>query len=340
MGITNVFADISWAFRSIFAYKRRSLATGAGLILGAAILSSIFFYGGMLNVIAIQDLIASPEADIIFNPSGTGSISNVTSVSQNIEGHKEVANSIFQYAYANQMSNTESEIFPVVVPEDFNGSLSNPWISEEQIYSPVIIPDSELKDQQLEDIYISRGTGDLSGAGCLLNIWYFRHLNIHLNDVINLNLSIIQYQTKNSTYGPVVIASTLLSLEVKGFFANSNVYSSNHIIIAGHNVDSDITDLMRVNGMFRWLVKLDYSKLPVNSAKNLQTAIQSLIFRIEQENNGAIRGDDLVSYKLAFMQIQSVIMQIVNAVLYIPAIILSLILVNFGTLNKFQVPDE
>ena len=68
MKITNIFSTLGLAFRSIFTNKRRSVSIGAGMILGAAIFSSIFFYGSMINSITVQDIIDNTEAEIAFSP--------------------------------------------------------------------------------------------------------------------------------------------------------------------------------------------------------------------------------------------------------------------------------
>ena len=54
---TNPFSYIGYAFHSILSHKRRNLSISAGIILGAAIFSSIFFYGALVNAIAVEDIV-------------------------------------------------------------------------------------------------------------------------------------------------------------------------------------------------------------------------------------------------------------------------------------------
>lgn len=63
---------IQLAFKSIISYKRRSLSIVAGLILGAAIFSSIFFYGSIVKTIAVMDIVNNIEAEVIFYPNDLG----------------------------------------------------------------------------------------------------------------------------------------------------------------------------------------------------------------------------------------------------------------------------
>lgn len=332
MKIGNILSDFVFAIRSIYSHKRRSLATGAGLILGVAILSNVFFYGGMLNVIAIQDIIESPAGDVFFTPSRPLTSENISEVTQTIETIDEVQDSTFFYGVL--VTYYYGQIFPFVIDSDYNGSLDYYLFSKENAPAFVVttIPDEELENNQIPGVDIAYGTNDLSGNGCLLSINARKNYNIKINDTLNLNFVIVNLEemekNNDSNY---ILASMSLSCVVRGFFYDNRVYQSNTIIIASHNVNEQLIETMENNSLFGWSVKLDYSKLPVNNMNNLRTAIKSVRFEIEQSTHGMVYGIDLVSTDILVMQTQNIIMQIVNAVLYIPAIILSLMLVGFGT---------
>ncbi|MHA2255614.1 MAG: hypothetical protein ACXAAM_06065, partial [Candidatus Heimdallarchaeaceae archaeon] len=68
MKIRSVFSFIGFSFRSMFSNKRRSISIGAGMVLGAAIFSSIFFYGSIINSITVQDMIENVEFEVTFRP--------------------------------------------------------------------------------------------------------------------------------------------------------------------------------------------------------------------------------------------------------------------------------
>ena len=57
MKIKDFFSHIGYSLHSILSHKRRNLSLGAGIVLGAAIFSSIFFYGSLVNTIAVQDIV-------------------------------------------------------------------------------------------------------------------------------------------------------------------------------------------------------------------------------------------------------------------------------------------
>ncbi len=61
MKISSFFSFIGFSFKSMFSNKRRSISIGAGMVLGAAIFSSIFFYGSIINSITVQDMIENVE---------------------------------------------------------------------------------------------------------------------------------------------------------------------------------------------------------------------------------------------------------------------------------------
>ena len=68
MKISSFFSFIGFSFKSMFSNKRRSISIGAGMVLGAAIFSSIFFYGSIINSITVQDMIENVEFEVTFRP--------------------------------------------------------------------------------------------------------------------------------------------------------------------------------------------------------------------------------------------------------------------------------
>ena len=68
MKIRNIFSFIGFSFKSMYSNKRRSISIGAGMVLGAAIFSSIFFYGSIINSITVQDMVENVEFEVHFVP--------------------------------------------------------------------------------------------------------------------------------------------------------------------------------------------------------------------------------------------------------------------------------
>ena len=184
MKFTNIFSTLGLAFRSIFSNKRRSVSIGAGMILGAAIFSSIFFYGSMINSITVQDIIDNTEAEIAFSPISDVSEYTPEQFANMITEEIEIEDSIVLYGGMQPLDDEfevfyDSQITPEVNFTEYSGVLN-----ARPFYTPFIIDDDFLNNSIINSVNMVAGENDLSGNNCLLSIEQYKNLGIQLNDTL------------------------------------------------------------------------------------------------------------------------------------------------------------
>lgn len=330
MKIRNIFSFIGFSFRSMYANKRRSISIGAGMVLGAAIFSSIFFYGSIINSITVQDMIENVEFEVTFE-----------SYEENVEQTpKELASLIKQEAefdecivtFGNDYSfstETSYTLYHSYLTPSFNFSEYSGLQVNQPYFNPIIVDEDSINTTIAERIEVVAGETDLLGDGVLISVNQYRSLGIQINDTLaftfGLNRSV--YQS-----GPDPLDTNLvlfdLNITVRGFFQPGLMLGNRNMIISTHNFNTSIISNLTYYKMFQLPAKLNLDEFPLNDITDLNEAISIVITRIEQKY--PLEGHNLIRGALWEYQGVIIFMQIIDTVLYIPAIVLSIILINLG----------
>ncbi|MHA1303877.1 MAG: ABC transporter permease [Candidatus Heimdallarchaeaceae archaeon] len=320
---------IQIALKSIVSYKRRSLSIGAGMVLGAAIFSSIFFYGSIVKTIAIMDVVNNIEAEVTFMPYGVG-FTNPITVAEDIKNEPEVADTTVIYGWGGQpIDKKDEQIVTFELMANVSKTDFEPYFIE-----PKMVHEDYVNSSIIQSIQISEGKIDLSTGSCLISESMYRTYGIEVGDVLPLNLTsaicTIDYDTYR--YNITESYTALMNLTVRGLFRSSSnsYFSSNDIIFSSSNANSDLIENLNEYGYFVIATKLDYDNLPIDDANELSDSIDIMIQRIKRRYPNQIDGINHVGFLIMMNTVQIVLMQIIDFVLYIPAIILSIILINFG----------
>ena len=328
MKITNFFSTLGLSFRSIFSNKRRSISIGAGMVLGAAIFSSIFFYGSMINSITVQDMVDNTEAEIAFRPIDEEPEFAPIEYASKITEEIEIDDSIVLYGGMNYIED-EGEVFinsqfiPNINFTEYSGVQD-----AEPFFVPFIIDTDFLNNSIIQSINIAAGSNDLSDDGILLSIEQHRTLGIQLNDTLPFNFTLYKVDYSSGFDTTEILETHSLNLTVKGFYRTSLLLDDTHFLVGSHNLPTGTIQNMTSYGMFRIASKLNLEEFPLNDLLDLNEAIEQVIRRIEQKID--LEGNNLISGNLFAFIGMITIMQILDTVLYIPAIVLSIILINLG----------
>ncbi|MHA1465602.1 MAG: ABC transporter permease [Candidatus Heimdallarchaeaceae archaeon] len=328
MKITNIFSSLGLAFRSIFSNKRRSISIGAGMILGAAIFSSIFFYGSMINSITVQDIIDNTEAEIAFAPISVDPEYSPEQFANMVTEEVEIEDSIVLYGGMQEGDDSfegfyDSQITPEVNFTEYSGVINaNPF------YTPFVIDDNFLNNSIVNSINMAGGENDLSGNNILLSIDQYKSLGIQLNDTLLFNFTIYKWDYSGGFDNTEILETHMLNLTIKGFFRNSLLLGNQFLLMGSHNIPSGIIANMSSYQMFRIASKLNLEEFPLSDLMDLNDAIEQVIRRIEQKYD--LEGNSLISCQLFSFLGMITIMQLLDTILYIPAIVLSIILISLG----------
>ena len=324
-----VYSFIGFSFKSMISNKRRSFSIVAGMVLGAAIFSSIFFYGSIINSITVQDMIDNVEAEVTFYPSS--SAMNVTpfELANLITNEEEFLESVVVYGRFAQYDKYDRNKFHYsYITPDFNFTTSIGVDLGQPVYFPMIV-DSEFKNSSIiEGINIVAGENNLDDSGILLSINQYKNLGIQINDTLPFSFYLNKTVFNGLTYDDVGLIDHSFNLTVKGFFNPSLLLDDENIIISSESFNSTIIANLTTFGMYHIPTKLDLTKFPLSNLIKFNDYITTVLKRMEQL--AEVRGRNLISSVLFAYQGLIIIMQIIDSVLYIPAIILSIILINLG----------
>ncbi len=332
MKIGNPFSYIGYAFHSIISHKRRNLSIGAGIILGAAIFSSIFFYGAQVNTIAVQDIVNDVEAEVIFYPNAAINTSkSPTELAESIEENEEfIDTTIF---YGQDFSGKIYYLTGFYLLEDNSTDIIHfPWGEN---FEANIFDSTDQEGELIQDLKIIQGDLNFDNRGCLLSDKIARTYGISVNQTLNFNMTIGQIFIHPDGYTFTSIYYSLINLTVSGFF-QSILFDDSAVIFSSEDLDTELIDRLTEYKLYSFFTKLDYSNLPVNELQELNRKIDSLVERVEIQNGGEILGINIVSTWLGENQMRIIIMQLIDTILYIPAIFLSLILTTSGTELSLQ----
>ncbi|GAH45050.1 unnamed protein product, partial [marine sediment metagenome] len=189
MKIGNPFSFIGYAFHSIISHKRRNLSIGAGIILGAAIFSSIFFYGAQVNTITVQDIVNDVEAEVIFYPNAAINTSkSPTELAESIEENEEfIDTTIF---YGQDFSGKIYYLTGFYLLEDNSTDIIHfPWGEN---FEANIFDSTDQEGELIQDLKIIQGDLNFDNRGCLLSDKIARTYGISVNQTLNFNITIGQ----------------------------------------------------------------------------------------------------------------------------------------------------
>ncbi|MFW9852164.1 MAG: ABC transporter permease [Candidatus Thorarchaeota archaeon] len=330
-----IFSFIGFSFRSMFSNKRRSISIGAGMVLGAAIFSSIFFYGAIINSITVQDMIENVEFEISFQPYEEPIEQTPQELANLIKQEEEFEECIVTYGNTYVITTETSYTFynsyltPSVNYSEFSGiDVSQPY------FSPIIVQEESINTTIADRINLVAGEINLQDDGILLSIEQYRSLGIQINDTLPFTFGLNRSVWAEPDMIEVNLLSYDLNLTVKGFFRSGLMLTDDDIIVSSHNFNQSVIGNLTYYKMFRLPTKLNLEKLPLNDIQDLNEAIDVAIARIEQKY--PLEGNNIIYGSLMMHQGIIIFMQIIDTVLYIPAIVLSIILINLGAELSLQ----
>lgn len=332
MKIRDFFSHIGYSIHSIFSYKRRNLSLGAGIVLGAAIFSSIFFYGSLVNTIAVQDIVNDIEGEVFFYPSAEANITeSPTELKESILENREFSDAVVFYGDA-VLYEIEYRTSFYLIENESSEIIRFPWFED---FTANIFNSQSQESEIIQKIKVVKGELNFSNGGCLLSDAMCRKYALSLGEKLHYNLTIGQIVIHPNGYTFTSLYYSLVNLTVTGFF-QSEYFNEDAVIFSSANQENELMERLANYKLYSFLAKLDYSELPVNDLQELNKEIDKLVQKVEIQNEGMILGTNIVSTFLGENQIRIIIMQLIDTILYIPAIFLSLILTTSGTELSLQ----
>lgn len=335
MRLKKIFSFIGFSFRSMFANKRRSISIGAGMVLGAAIFSSIFFYGSIINSITVQDMIENVEFEISFQPYEEPIDQTPQELADLIKQEEEFEECIVTYGNNYYISTETSFTFyssyltPSVNYSEYSGiDVRQPY------FSPIIVQEESINTTIADRINLAAGEINLQDDSILLSIEQYRSLGIQINDTLPFTFGLNRSVWSEPDMIEVNLLTYDLNLTVKGFFRSGLMLNDDNLIISSHNFNQSVIGNLTNYKMFQLPTKLNLEELPLSDIQDLNEAIDVAIARIEQKY--PLEGNNMIFGSLMMHQGIIIFMQIIDTVLYIPAIILSIILINLGAELSLQ----
>ncbi|MCG3227383.1 MAG: FtsX-like permease family protein [Candidatus Heimdallarchaeota archaeon] len=329
MKISSFFSFIGFSFKSMFSNKRRSISIGAGMVLGAAIFSSIFFYGSIINSITVQDMIENVEFEVTFRPYDEPIEQSPQELAGLVKLEEEFEECIVTYGN-NYYRNLErhaiwfsSYMTPSVNYSEYSGiQVSQPY------FSPIIVGEEYIDSVIGDRINLVAGEVDLQNDGILLSIEKYRDLGIQINETLPFTFGVNRTEFSEIDFDETNLISFELNLTVRGFYRSGLMINDDDMLISSHNFNESIIDNLTEYKMFQLPTKLNLDEFPLNDIQGFNEAIDVTLVRIEQKF--PLEGSNLISGALWSYQGVIIFMQLIDTVMYIPAIVLSIILINLG----------
>lgn len=329
MKTPKIFSFIGFSFKSMISNKRRSISIGAGMILGAAIFSSIFFYGSIINSITVQDMINNVEAEVTFQPVDPDIAYTPAQLANLMIQEPEFQDSVVLYGHhAHYDKTNRGNIYYSYITPDFNFTTQIGWDLGQPVFQPIIV-DKEFENHTIvQRINIVAGENNVSDFGILLSSNQYKNLGIQINDTFPFTFYLNKTVYNGIGYDDVGLISSSFNLTVRGFFNPGLLLQDDYMLISSDSFNSTIIGNLTAFDMYRLPTKLDLTKFPLSNLIKFNDYITIVLKRMEQKY--PVEGRNLISGRLFAYQGLIVIMQIIDAVLYIPAIVLSIILINLG----------
>ena len=323
------FSFIGFSFKSMISNKRRSISIVAGMILGAAIFSSIFFYGSIINSITVQDMINNVEAEVTFRPIDPDIEYTPSEIANLIVQEKEFQDSVVVYGHHAHYDKTNrgNQYYSYITP-DFNFSSQIGWDLGKPTFEPLIVEPEFENHSIIQRINVVSGENNLENNGILLSSNQYKNLGIQINDTFPFTFFLNKTVFNGLSYDQVGVIQYSFNLTVRGFFNPGLLLEENYMVIGSESFDSAIMGNLTEFNMYHLPTKLDLTKFPLGNLNAFNEYITIVLKRMEQKL--PLEGRNLISGVLFAYQGMIIIMQIIDAVLYIPAIVLSIILINLG----------
>ncbi|UJG43755.1 MAG: ABC transporter permease [Candidatus Heimdallarchaeum endolithica] len=324
---------IQLALKSIISYKRRSLSIVAGLILGAAIFSSIFFYGSIVKTIAVMDVVNNIEAEVVFYPNDLG-FNDPTSLSNEIANEQEAKETTIIYTESfGYITGNELFQFDFELTENVSDTKNQP-----ESLNPIVIDEHDVNNDFVHSIDLVNGNLSLNEGECIVPETLSLLYGLEVGDVLSVNISAVTLVYNELTQNFTVTDSIIIvsNLTISGFFNIERIrtgisfFNSDDVIFSSSNLNDKMVETLVKHGYYLIGVKLDYSNLSTDDIKKMSEEIDIFIDRIVRRHPNQVEGLNLVGIVLQSNSILTLIMQVIDFVLYIPALILSIILINFG----------
>lgn len=329
MKISSFFSFIGFSFKSMFSNKRRSISIGAGMILGAAIFSSIFFYGSIINSITVQDMIENVEFEVTFRPYDEPIEQSPLELAGLIKQEEEFEECIVTYgnSYYRDLE-TSAQWFGSFMTPNLNYSEYSGVRVSQPYFSPIIVGEDYIDSVIGDRINLVAGTADLQDDGILLSIEKYKDLGIQINETLPFYFGVNRTIYNEIDFDEVNMLSYELNLTVKGFYRSGLMINDDDMLISSHNFNESIIGNLTNYKMFQLPTKLNLDEFPLNDIQGFNEAIDVTLVRIEQKY--PLEGRNLISGALWGYQGVIIFMQLIDTVMYIPAIVLSIILINLG----------
>ena len=254
MKVRNIFSFIGFSFKSMYANKRRSISIGAGMVLGAAIFSSIFFYGSIINSITVQDMVENVEFEVTFVPFEENVEQTPKELASLIKQEEEFDECIVtfgnDYGISTDTGYTEYNSF---LTPSFNFSEYSGLLVNQPYFDPIIVDEDSINTTIADRIEVVAGETDLLGDGVLISIEQYRSLGIQINDTLAFTFGL---NRTVSLSGPDPLETNLilfdLNLTVRGFFQTGLMLDRRDLLISSHNFNSDIISNLTYYKMFQF----------------------------------------------------------------------------------------
>ncbi|MCG3220961.1 MAG: FtsX-like permease family protein, partial [Candidatus Heimdallarchaeota archaeon] len=195
-------------------------------------------------------------------------------------------------------------------------------------FSPIIVGQESIDSVIGDRINLVAGEVDLQNDGVLLSIEKYKDLGIQINETLPFTFGVNRTEYTKIDFNEVNLISFELNLTVKGFYRSGLMINDDDMLISSHNFNESIIGNLTNYKMFQLPTKLNLDEFPLNDIQGFNEAIDVTLVRIEQKF--PLEGSNLISGALWGYQGIIIFMQIIDTVLYIPAIVLSIILINLG----------
>ena len=217
--------------------------------------------------------------------------------------------------------------YSYIIP-DFNFTTSIGLDLGQPIYEPLIV-DAQYKNSTIINrVSMVAGDNDLDDFGILLSLNQYKNLGIQINDTLPFTFYVNKTTFNGISYDDVGVISHSFNLTVKGFFNPSLLIEDEFMIMSSDSFNSTIIGNLTSLGMYQLPTKLDLTKFPLSNLVKFNEEITIALQRMEQKI--PVDGRNRIREALFAYQGLIIIMQIIDTVLYIPAVILSIILINLG----------
>ncbi|NPD90035.1 MAG: hypothetical protein HGN29_15080 [Asgard group archaeon] len=241
MKIRSIFSFIGFSFKSMFSNRRRSISIGAGMILGAAIFSSIFFYGSIINSITVQDMIENVEFEVTFRPYDEPIDQSPQELAELIKQEEEFDECIVTYGNSYHRNLEYHAIwFSSFMTPNLNYSEYSGIRVSQPYFSPIIVEQESIDSVIGDRINLVAGEVDLQNDGILLSIEKYKDLGIQINETLPFIFGVNRTEFSEIDFDEVNLLTFELNLTVRGFYRSGLMINDDDMLISSHNFNESI----------------------------------------------------------------------------------------------------